>query len=149
VGPGEGLFWDLAGSAERPVRVSTWSSLAPLALPGVPEEVKRTLVERHLLHPRRYRAAAGIPSVAIAEPSFNRRWDRFRCWRGPSWMATAWLLVPPLRELGYRAEADRVVQSLVDAVRRHGLREYYDPLTGRGLGARNFAMSALLIDLVA
>jgi hypothetical protein len=64
-------------------------------------------------------------------------------------MATAWLLVPPLRELGYQAEADRVVQSLVDAVRRHGLREHYDPLTGRGLGARNFAMSALLIDLVA
>jgi glycogen debranching enzyme len=147
--PEEALFWDLAGPDERPVRVSTWSSLAPIALPGIPQDVKRAVIERHLLHPRRYRAATGIPSVAICEPSFNPRWDRFRCWRGPSWMATAWLLVPPMRELGYTQAADHVVDSLVRAVRRHGLREYYDPLTGRGLGARKFAMSALIIDLVS
>ena len=61
--PDVALFWDLAGGAERPIRVSTWSSLAPLALPGIPAEVKRALVERQLLHPRRHRAATGIPSV--------------------------------------------------------------------------------------
>jgi len=147
--PAAALFWDLAGGGERPIRVSTWSSLAPLALPGIPAEVKRALVERQLLHPRRYRAGTGIPSVAISEPTFNPRWDRFRCWRGPSWMATAWLLVPPLRELGYAAAADHVVDSLVRAVRRSGLREYYAPLTGDGLGARRFAMSALVLDLLA
>jgi hypothetical protein len=147
--PDAGLFWDLAGRDERPVRVSTWSSLAPLVLPGIPEDVKRAVIERHLLHPRRYHAATGIPSVAICEPSFNPRWDRFRCWRGPAWMATAWLLVPPLRELGYGNEADHMVGSLVRAVRRYGLREYYDPLSGRGLGARGFAMSALIVDLLA
>ena len=80
--PDAALFWDLAGGAERPIRVSTWSSLAPLALPGIPAEVKRALVERQLLHPRRYRAGTGISSVAISEPTFNPRWDRFRCWRG-------------------------------------------------------------------
>jgi len=80
--PAAALFWDLAGGGERPIRVSTWSSLAPLALPGIPAEVKRALVERQLLHPRRYRAGTGIPSVAISEPTFNPRWDRFRCWRG-------------------------------------------------------------------
>jgi len=121
----------------------------PLALPGIPAEVKRALVERQLLHPRRYRAGTGIPSVAISEPTFNPRWDRFRCWRGPSWMARAWLLVPPLRELGYAAAADHVVDSLMRAVRRSGLREYYDPLTGDGLGARRFAVSALVLDLLA
>jgi hypothetical protein len=41
------------------------------------------------------------------------------------------------------------VDSLVRAVRRSGLREYYDPLTGDGLGARRFAMSALVLDLLA
>jgi glycogen debranching enzyme len=33
---GAGLFFDLAGHAERPVRVSTWSALSPLALDGLP-----------------------------------------------------------------------------------------------------------------
>ena len=30
-----------------------------------------------------------------------------------------------------------------------GYREYYNPLTGRGLGARGFGFATLLIDLLA
>ena len=145
--PATGLFFDLAGRGEEPVRVSTWASLAPLALPSLPEDVRRRLVEEHLLHPARYGAPFGIPSVAIEEPSFNPRFDRFRCWRGPSWINSAWLLVPPLRELGYEDAARRIVSSLASAVERHGFREYYDPLTGRGMAARGFGWSTLLADL--
>lgn len=143
-----GLFYDLAERSERRVEVSTWSSLAPLALRGVPEDVCRRLVEEHLLHPRRYRSATGIPSVAMEEPSFRPGFDRWRCWRGPSWVNTAWLLVPPLRELGYEAEAERIVASFTAAVERSGFREYYNPLTGAGLGARDFGWSTLLVGLL-
>ena len=131
------------------MRVSTWSSLSPLVIEGIPDEVRRRLVEEHLLDPRRYAAPFGIPSVSMEEPSFNPRWDRFRCWRGPSWVNTAWLLDPPLRALGYGHHADHVAASLAQAARRDGLREYYDPLTGRGLGARGFGWSTLLADLAA
>jgi hypothetical protein len=143
-----GLFFDLAGPRERPVRVSTWSALAPLVLDGLPADVRLRLVEEHLLHPRRYAAPVGIPSVSMEEPAFNPRWDRFRCWRGPSWMNTAWLLVPALRELGHDGEADRIVGSLTAAAARDGFREYYDPRSGRGLGARGFGWSTLLVDLL-
>jgi len=143
-----GLFFDLAGRDEQPVRVSTWSALSPLVLDGIPEDVRRRIVEEHLLDERRYRAPVGIPSVSMEEPAFNPRWDRFRCWRGPSWMNTAWLLVPAMRRLGYEAEAARIVASLVTATERAGFREYYDPLTGAGLGARSFGWSTLLADLL-
>jgi len=143
-----GLFFDLAGRHEQPVRLSTWTALSPLVLGELPEGVRRRLAEQHLLDTRRYAAPYGIPSVSMQEPSFQPRWDRFRCWRGPSWMNTAWLLVPALRELGYETHADGVVASLVRAAERDGLREYYDPLTGRGLGARGFGWSTLLLDLV-
>jgi len=146
--PGPGLFWDLAGRREKPVHLSTWASLAPLALPGIPEDVRRRLVEEHLLHPRRYLAEVGIPSVAMEEPSFNPRFDRWRCWRGPSWVNTAWLLVPPMRELGYVEQADRVVTTLAHAALRDGFREYYDPRDGSGLAAKGFGWSALLLDLI-
>jgi len=131
------------------VRVSTWSSLAPLALDGMPEDVRRRLVEEHLLHPARYRAAVGIPSVALNERSFKPGFAMWRSWRGPSWMNTAWLLVPSMRALGYEQDADRVTRSLELAVARHGFREYYNPLTGRGLAARGFGFSTLLVDLLA
>jgi glycogen debranching enzyme len=146
--PASGLFWDLAGRTEKAVHLSTWASLAPLALPNLPEDVRRRLVEEHILHPRRYHAPVGIPSVAIEEPSFNPRFDRWRCWRGPSWVNTAWLLVPSMRELGYVDEADRIVTSLAEAALREGFREYYDPRDGAGLAAKSFGWSTLLVDLL-
>ena len=147
--PERGLFWDLAGDDERPVRVATWSSLAPLALPSLPEEVARRLIEEQLLDPTRFLAPCGIPSVSRSEPSFRPGFHLYRCWRGPAWINTAWLLVPAMRRFGYDAEADRVVRSLVHAVERHGFREYYNPLTGDGLASRGFGWSTLLVDLVS
>ena len=114
----------------------------------MPEDVRRRLVEEHLLHPRRYRRACGIPSVAdrgaLVQPGFAM----WRCWRGPSWMNTCLAARPAMRELGYEAEAERVVRSL-EVRRRYGYREYYNPLTGRGLAARGFGFSTLLVDLLA
>ena len=101
-------------------------------------------------------AAAGKSSRAAANGAspcpHGHRWRRScstRCWRGPAWINTAWLLVPSMRSLGYAADADRIVSSLVHAVDRCGYREYYNPLTGRGLAARGFGFSTLLIDLLA
>ena len=144
-----GLFFDLAGRDERPVRVSTWSALAPLALDSLPADIRRRIVEEHLLDERRYRAPFGIPSVAMEEPAFTPGFHMWRCWRGPSWMNTAWLLVPAMRRLGYRRQAEQIVRSLEQAVDRHGYREYYHPVSGRGLGARGFGFATLLIDLLA
>jgi hypothetical protein len=143
---GRGLFWPLAGRDERPVRVATWASLAPLALPGIPEPMRRRLVEA-LQDPARFHAPVGIPSVSQDEPTFRPGFDMYRCWRGPSWVNTAWLLVPALRELGEEALAGHVVDSLVGAIRREGLREYYDPRDGTGLAARDFGWSTLILDL--
>jgi glycogen debranching enzyme len=143
------LFLDLAGRAERPIAVSTWSALAPLALgAAIPEAIRRRVVEEHILHPRRYAAAYGIPSVALEEPAFRPGFDRWRTWRGPAWMNAAWMLVPGLDDLGYHAAADRIVGSLARAAARHGFREYYDPINGRGHGATQFGWSTLVVDLL-
>ncbi len=36
---------------------------------------------------------------------------------------------------------------LSETVLRQGLREYYNPLTGEGLGATDFAWSSLILEL--
>jgi hypothetical protein len=52
-----------------------------------------------------------------------------------------------MRRLGYEEEARRLAEGLIGAVAREGLREYYDPRDGKGLGARDFAWSALVAEL--
>ena len=52
-----------------------------------------------------------------------------------------------MRRLGYTAEAERLADGIIGAVAREGLREYYDPRDGRGMGAKDFAWSGLIAEL--
>jgi len=53
------------------------------------------------------------------------------------------------RSAGPRGEGDRIVAGLVEAVRRHGFREYDHPHTGAGIGAHGFGWSTLVAALAA
>ena len=59
-----------------------------------------------------------------------------------------WLIVRGLRQHGYREQADAIVASSAELVLRSGFREFYNPLTGEGYGARNFGWSTLVLDLI-
>ena len=131
--------------------VVTWSALAPLALPDLPEQIGRRLVEEQLLNPQRFWLPVPPPSVAADESSFSIK-DRFlglrRYWRGPTWVNSAWLVWLGLRRLGYRSEASELARRIIGAVAREGLREYYNPRTGEGMGASDFAWSSLVCELI-
>jgi Glycosyl hydrolase family 63 C-terminal domain len=145
-----GLFLDEARPSGLRPSIETWAALAPLALPDLPDEIGRRLVEEHLLDPRRFWLPFPPPSVAATEPSFQS--DRSvgvlrRYWRGPTWVNAAWLVWIGLRRLGYGERAAELARALRDSVLREGLREYYHPTTGRGLGAREFSWSSLVVEM--
>jgi hypothetical protein len=144
-----GMFLDEVQPGGIHPRVDTWTTMAPLALPDLPEEIGHRLVAR-LLDPERYWLRHPPPSVAATEPSFepNRGpgW-KLRYWRGPTWINAAWMLWLGMLRLGYETEAREMVSRLVPMIEREGLREYYDPLTGEGLGAREFAWSTLILEM--
>lgn len=138
--------------AQEISRVSTWAALAPLALPDLPEEIGRRLVEEHLLDPGAYWTPVPPPSVATGESGFERRDPRGpfrRYWRGPTWVNSAWMLWIGLVRLGYRKEARRMTEALSATLIREGLREYYDPFDGHGLGATDFAWTTLALEMAA
>ena len=144
-----GLFLDEAQPRGARPLVDTWAGLSPLALPDLPEEIGHRLVER-LLDPSRYWLRHPPPSVAASDPAFepNRGpgW-KLRYWRGPTWINAAWMLWIGMLRLGYEAEAREMVARLVPMIEREGLREYYDPLKGEGLGAREFAWTSLIAEM--
>jgi hypothetical protein len=147
-----GLFVDEAQPGGLRPRPLTWASLAPLALPDLPEAIGRRLVEEHLLHREEFLTPVAPPSVAACDPGYEPGGGRCpirRYWRGPTWVNAAWLVWLGMRRLGYVKEAARLADGILGAAVREGLREYYDPRTGKGLGAKDFAWSALIAELAA
>jgi hypothetical protein len=150
-----GRFLDQARNPRRrlpPARIPfTWDTLAPLALPDLPEPIGRRLVEEILLSDR-FRPGVPLPSVGLDDPAHTSRdhyWGLRRYWRGPSWVNAAWLAWLGLRRLGYEDEAAGMAQRLAAVVLREGLREYYDARTGAGMGARDFGWTALVLEMVS
>jgi hypothetical protein len=147
-----GLFLPHARPAPSRTPPVTIAALAPLALPDLPEQIGRRLVEEHLLSPDRFWLPVPPPSVSAAEPGFSRRDTRplgvRRYWRGPTWINAAWFVWLGLVRLGYEQEAAELAQRLGSAVEIAGLREYYDPFTGAGMGAVDFGWSTLVLELL-
>jgi len=145
-----GLFVDEAEPGALRPQTVTWASLAPLALPDLPEAIGRRLVEEHLLDPSQFLTPVAPPSVAANDPGYEPDGGHGlirRYWRGPTWINSSWMVWLGLRRLGYEAEAARLAAGVIGAVAREGMREYYDPRSGIGLGARDFAWSTLASEL--
>jgi hypothetical protein len=128
----------------------TVAALSPLALPDLPDEIGHRLV-KYLFDAGRLWTAVPPPSVALDEPSFSLQ-EHFdglrRYWRGPTWINTAWLLWRGIVRLGYEEQAATLARAITDTVSREGLREFYGPQDGRGMGAEDFAWSALALELL-
>lgn len=151
-----GRFHDHVRNAVHPLpgprRPRTWDTLAPLALPDLPEEIGRRLIDEVLRGPG-YANAVPLPAVELDDPTHTSQelfgvFKRHRHWRGPSWVNSAWLVSRGLRRLGEDALADDIARRLAAVWEREGFREYYEARSGRGMGAREFGWSTLLWPMV-
>ncbi len=140
-------FWGLSGRDEQPLKVLTVASLMPVLLESIDTRRLDALVERHLLNEEAFWLDYPVPSVARSEPSF-RPSESFLIWRGPTWINMNWLIARGLRQHGYREQADAIAASSAELVLKSGFREFYNPYTGEGYGARDFGWSTLVLDLI-
>jgi hypothetical protein len=70
-------------------------------------------------------------------------------WRGPTWINANWYIARGLRRHGRPDLARHIEDRSASLVEGDGFREYYDPQTGQGFGARDFSWTALALDLLA
>ncbi|SFQ48510.1 hypothetical protein SAMN05421810_10823 [Amycolatopsis arida] len=119
------------------------AGIVPLVVPGLP--VADALLAT-ATGPRFRLAELGLPA------SFDltdERFDTSRYWRGPAWFNIGWLLCRGLREHGAIGLAGTVRGALLRAAERAGFREYVDPLSGQGHGAKDFSWTAaVILDLL-
>jgi hypothetical protein len=147
--PSSGLFFDLAGISEEPLRVNTVSSLLPILLPQTTAPIVEAVVS-HLSDPTEYASAFPVPSVAMNEASYMTPTAESKLvFRGPTWINTNWYLSRGLRRHGRPDLARRIEDCSAKLIERAGFREYYDPNTGEGFGAQDFSWSGLALPMLA
>jgi len=92
-----------------------------------------------------YKSIWPVPSV----PANSEYFDPERYWQGPVWVNMNWLIIQGLRRYGFDKEADVLRDRTLELVAKSGYHEYFNPLDGTGLGAKNFSWTAALaIDLL-
>jgi hypothetical protein len=147
-----GTFFAEGPTGER-LPVSTWAGLSPLALDRLPADVGHRIVNEHLLNPQCFWLNYPVPSTAACEATFVPGSDRYlwieRYWRGPTWLFSTWFMLRGLLRLGYEAESAHLAEQTLALIRRSGFREYFNPITGEGMGARSFAVSTIAVECAA
>jgi glycogen debranching enzyme len=140
----DGVFWSTHGEHYEKIRTKTWGVFAPL-FAGIPtKEEAQALVEKHLRNAAGFDAPYGVPTVSQDEPSF----DPAGFWRGPSWMAPNWFIYRGLIRYGMVEDAARVLERSMRLLEKSGFREYFNPVTGEGLGAEGFTWGGLVVDML-
>lgn len=137
-----GLYLDYDVRAGAAIPVNTAATFTPLYA-GLASRTQATrLVAEHWENPLEYAPGADskyrVPSTAKNEPDYAPR----RYWCGPVWMMTNWLAYNGLRRYGMDAQASVLCAESLELLQTQGLREYYDPRDGTGLGGVDFAWTA-------
>jgi hypothetical protein len=140
----DGLFYDLNMNqkSNNKIRISTITSLIPLML-DIPKDIKDRLLN-HLTDEKEYWPAYPIPTVSMKEPSFNPKNIQL-LWRGPTWVNTNFFIWKGLRKHKENKIADELVSRTRSLISKSGFREFFNPITGEGGGAKNFGWSTLVL----
>ncbi|MFZ6013757.1 MAG: amylo-alpha-1,6-glucosidase [Bacteroidota bacterium] len=139
-------FYDVYGHDNKKLKVLTFTIAVPIMMNDVPKEIAIRILRRHFFNQHEFDLKYPIPSVAKSEPSFCPYESKF-LWRGPTWVVSNWLLYNCLLHKGFTKEADKILSSVKNLIELSGFREYYNPFTGEGYGAKDFTWSGLIVDM--
>jgi glycogen debranching enzyme len=140
-------FYDLREPGSHKLGVRTPTIFFPLAIAELDRHIAGRVIDAHFEKQGEFAAPLPIPSVQMDDPAFFRGETPF-IWRGPTWACINWFLYHAFKKRGFDEHAERLRGSLRQLLEKSGFREYYDPVTGEGHGAREFTWSGLLVDML-
>jgi glycogen debranching enzyme len=140
-------FYDVYGPENKKLKVLTFTIALPILMKEVSKEMAHEILTRHFLNEEEFNLNYPISSVAKSEPSFYPYESKF-LWRGPTWTVVNWFLYHSFQANGFERESKKLFQSVKDLIEKSGFREYYNPTTGKGYGAKDFTWSGLVVDMM-
>jgi len=134
----DGLIRSVDAVDDSPLAATSAAPALALLTPGLGD--KQIAVGRALVLDGALASRYGVRSLDREHPERSAR----NYWRGPVWANVTWLTSLGLHLHGEEHAAGMLVARMLEAIDGGGLREYYSPESGRGLGARDFAWTAAL-----
>ncbi|UCG54580.1 MAG: hypothetical protein JSV32_08405 [Dehalococcoidia bacterium] len=131
---------------ERALFPETIQTLLPILLDDLPKNIQLELVSK-IKSPEKFALPYPIPSVAKSEETFSPNKSR-SLWRGPTWPSTTWLVMEGLLKHEFRREAEEILNKWIEMYLKNGIYEYYNPISGQGLGQRCLGMSTVIVDMI-
>ena len=143
----DAAFFDVYGESNKQLKSLTFTIGVPLLLDEINEQDGKELLRRHYLNTEEFNLAFPIPSVAKNNPAFSPTESKF-LWRGPTWILANWWMQQCFLKYGMIEEAQHLADISVSLIEKSGFREYYNPFTGEGYGAKDFTWGALALDMI-
>ncbi|MFL9845258.1 amylo-alpha-1,6-glucosidase [Flavobacterium rhizosphaerae] len=143
----DAAFYDVYGHDNKKIKVLTPTIFYPLILNEIDETIEQKVLKTHFFDYNEFNATYPIPSVAKNNASFNPD-ESLYLWRGPVWIINNWFMHRLLLKKGYPEEAQKLIDSIRQLIDKSGFREYYNPFTGEGHGAKEFTWAGLIIDML-
>jgi Glycosyl hydrolase family 63 C-terminal domain len=134
----DGLIRAVDATDDSPLAVTSAGSALALLTPGLTD--KQVAAARAAVLHGQLASRYGVRSLDAADPERSPR----NYWRGPVWANVTWLAALGLRLHGEQGAAQALRAQMLAAIEGGGMREYFVPESGRGLGARDFAWTAAL-----
>jgi glycogen debranching enzyme len=88
-------------------------------------------------------AGAVARLVPSADPAFAG-FEAKRYWRGPVWAVVNWMIADGFAAAHDPTTAARIQADTVALIEAAGLSEYFDPVTGEGIGGADFSWTAAI-----
>lgn len=149
----DGRFWSLQGLAGDKITSKTLDLFMPLFAGLYSQQEAAALIQNILFDEGSYWLPHGVPTTAKDDPAFDptepnwgEHWQH-PTWRGPIWMSMQWFLYYGLKKYGFHEKAAELKQKSLRLIEQSGFREYYNPLTGEGMGSIGFTWGGLTLDM--
>jgi glycogen debranching enzyme len=134
----DGLIRPVDLLSGAPLQVTSAGSALVLLVPELGPDAARAA--RALVREGPLASPYGVRSLARDHPELAP----LNYWRGPVWANITWLCALGLELAGDLEGAEELRGRMLLAVEGGGMREYFEPATGHGLGAQDFAWTAAL-----
>ncbi len=143
----DAAFYDTYAPGNKKIKILTPTIFYPVIMDDIPREIRQEVMNRHFYKSDEFNTPYPLPSLAKNEAAFNPGSSVY-IWRGPTWIINNWFMHKYLIRNEHREMAKTLINSMLKLIEKSGFREYYNPFTGEGYGAKDFTWAGLILDMM-